>query len=227
MAWSDAISNLTRLWRDAGWSGVRAAVRDRVVERYYEWHFGVETGNVISTRELGFAGQDYHYYVATEYDGLFALLRHLQLGSSDVFLDYGCGKGRAVVVAATFPLARVIGVEVSDVLAAQAEQNLARAARRLRCHQVAIIRAAAENYEIPDTVSIAYFYNPFSGDVLTRTFDRLRASLRRRARRLRLVCRLPEGSAFAASLALMPDLAPLGSYAPRPDRRYLLFELCP
>ena len=49
----------------------------------------------------------------------------------DVFVDYGAGKGRTVVLASTYQFKRVIGVELAPELAAIAEENLFRAIKRL------------------------------------------------------------------------------------------------
>ena len=48
----------------------------------------------------------------------------------DVFLDLGAGKGRMLLAASRYPFRRVIGVELSDRLAAIARSNVA--AFRLR-----------------------------------------------------------------------------------------------
>ena len=41
------------------------------------------------------------------------LLRKFGVSGSDVFVDFGCGKGRALLVAAGFPFRRVVGIEFS------------------------------------------------------------------------------------------------------------------
>src|SRR5277367_3679731 len=40
-----------------------------------------------------------------------------------VFVDYGCGKGRVLLVATHFPFQRIVGVEFAPQLAEIAEQN--------------------------------------------------------------------------------------------------------
>jgi SAM-dependent methyltransferase len=42
---------------------------------------------------------------------LFTLKR---LGHADTFIDLGCGKGRALLIAARLPYRRVIGVEIDE-----------------------------------------------------------------------------------------------------------------
>ncbi len=40
------------------------------------------------------------------------------------FLDFGSGKGRMVIAAATLPFRRVLGVEISDRLLQEARRNV-------------------------------------------------------------------------------------------------------
>jgi hypothetical protein len=100
----------------------------------------------------------------------------------DVFVDYGAGRGRAVVLAATRPFRRVLGVEVRAEFAADARANLRRAARRLRCPQVEIVEANATDVGVPDDATLLHFFDPFAGTTLERLVDEIPASLRRHPR---------------------------------------------
>jgi SAM-dependent methyltransferase len=60
-----------------------------------------------------------------------------------VFVDLGCGKGRATTVAGEFPFRAVVGVELSAALAATARANaatIARHRRRKRVEQASWLR---------------------------------------------------------------------------------------
>lgn len=45
-------------------------------------------------------------------------------GAAEVFLDYGSGKGRALIMAAQYPFRRILGVEFSPQLSLIASQNI-------------------------------------------------------------------------------------------------------
>jgi len=77
-----------------------------------------------------------------------------------------------------------------------ARQNVRRALPRLKCRDIELITANAREFVIPDEATVIYFFNPFSGEVLTDVLQNIRASLRRRRRALRLICKIPERSAF-------------------------------
>jgi SAM-dependent methyltransferase len=189
--------------------GMRAmvtALRDRYAEWYYERHFGIDTRAVVSRAILGYEDPTWKEYVATNYRALFAMLRRYVSHPSGTFIDYGCGQGRALAVAATFPFDRVIGVELHPDLAAKARANLGRARSRLKCRQVEVVQSGAEAFAVPDDVTVAYFFNPFSGPALLGTLAQLGASVARRPRTLRLICGLPDRSGFENTLSDAPDL---------------------
>ena len=115
--------------------------------------------------------------------------------SEHVFLDYGAGMGRVMVLAATYPFRRVLGVEVSAELSEIARANLEKCRSRLRCKDVEIITADATLYSPPSDVSVIYFYNPFAGEVLEAVFKNVQR-LAANSRLLFLICNLPHSSGF-------------------------------
>ncbi len=110
----------------------------------------------------------------------------LALTPRDVFLDYGAGKGRALLMAARRGPRRVVGVELLEPLAAAAERNARTAARWLRC-PVEVHVADATTWAVPDDVTVVYLFNPFFGSVMAGSQARLRESLGRRRRGLRVL----------------------------------------
>jgi hypothetical protein len=129
---------------------------------------------------------EYQPYVAAPYACLDTAFAAAGVGSGDVFLDYGCGRGRVVAVAATLPFARVIGIEMRPELSAAAERNV-RTVRGRRCGASEVVTGDATAYVVPDDVTVAFLFNPFTRDVLRATCERLRESFVRRPRELRVV----------------------------------------
>jgi cyclopropane fatty-acyl-phospholipid synthase-like methyltransferase len=131
-------------------------------------------------------GMDSIDYMPIPYRHLARMLSKVDMGKDCVFLDYGCGMGRVVTVAATYPIRRVIGVELSHEMAAAARQNLARA-RDVKCRNVEFVEQNAADFEVPDDVSVIHFYNPFIGETLARVVDRIRDSIKRRPRTIQII----------------------------------------
>ena len=135
-------------------------------EAYREWRLGIDTGGFIHWHELG-ADPSAVDYDPIGYRTLDRALRQLDIRPGhDVFLDYGCGKGRAVLTAAIKPFRRVLGIEMSSQLCDRARENVRRAATRLRCADVEIINVDAAAQVVPDDVSVIFLFNPFTGHML-------------------------------------------------------------
>ena len=113
-------------------------------------------------------------------------LMALALKKDDVFVDYGAGLGRSLLMAAHGELKRVIGVELLAPLAKLARQNVLAAKRRLKT-PVEVFAADAMTWEVPDDVTVAYLFNPFIGGVMKAVQEKLRASLARRPRPMRIL----------------------------------------
>jgi SAM-dependent methyltransferase len=96
------------------------------------------------------------------------------------FIDLGSGKGRALLMAAMYPFARVVGVEVQPELDVIARHNIERFDERgQQCHSIESICADAREYEFPAENIVLYLFNPFPDYVLREVLTKLIASVRR------------------------------------------------
>ena len=159
----------------------------RIHEVFTDWRLGIDTrGRLQFTspeREDVCVG-----YEASDYSLIVRALREVQPRSSDiVFLDYGCGKGRTIILAAMQPFRRVIGVDLDQSLLSTAESNLDRVRHRLRCQDVSLLNVDATQLEVPDDVNVIFMFNPFLGDVMSAVLSRIEDSLRRNERRLTVI----------------------------------------
>jgi SAM-dependent methyltransferase len=127
----------------------------------------------------------------TGWIALWGIFRDLDVGRDDVFVDLGCAKGRVVYMAARRPFKRVIGIERHERLSRTARANIERVGHRLACREVVIHTLDVRDWEIPDDLTVAYFFVPFEREVLEQVSANLSASLQRRPRRLRLLCLVP------------------------------------
>jgi SAM-dependent methyltransferase len=91
------------------------------------------------------------------------------------FVDYGCGKGRALLMASEYPFKQIIGVECSPQLVAVARRNLAsyRSATQ-RCRAISVVASDAGVFHPPDTPAVFFFYNPFDAVILEKVLARIR-----------------------------------------------------
>jgi len=157
-------------------------------------------------------------YVPSPWYVLPRALWYLGVSDRDTFVDFGCGKGRVVHQAARRPFRRVIGVEISPVLAEIARAGLNARRHQHRCQNVEIVVADAAEFPIPDDLTIGYFFLPFRGETFAAVVRGIVESLDRQPRRLRLIYALPyDGSIILATgrFRLVTEHRALPS-----DRRY-------
>lgn len=159
--------------------------------RYREWSLGIETADPVEWDKLS-DDPECVDYEPVSYDCLDIAMRYIGGRPHDeVLLDYGSGKGRAVISAARYPFRRVIGVEHSATLSTIARENLKNACAKLRCPQVEFVTADARQYEIPADVSVIFMFNPFRGRVMSAVQEQIRRSLAAAPRRLKILYVFP------------------------------------
>ncbi|HEY4382150.1 MAG TPA: class I SAM-dependent methyltransferase [Acidobacteriaceae bacterium] len=120
------------------------------------------------------------------------------------FVDLGCGKGRAVLLASQLGFREVVGVELNPSLVAIAQANADRwiAAGWARC-PIRIERADAAEFSWPAGPCVAFLFNPFGAALMQRVVDRMALSFGDRTSDLEvLYYKCQQASVFAEHFAL-------------------------
>ena len=121
------------------------------------------------------------------------------------FVDLGCGKGRAVLLASELGFREAVGVELNPALAvtAQANADLWIAAGKARC-PIRIERGDAAEFVWPAGPCVAFLFNPFSAALMRRLVDRMAAEFRDRPSDLEvLYYKAEHADAFSNSFAMI------------------------
>jgi SAM-dependent methyltransferase len=210
-----------------GWAGVHEELDARAryvlgrskqpywVFRYLDWdrRRGVETTEIVQLESLQITSPNRIHGVVYIPTSPWAM-REIQLDLADLgvrpeiyaFVDFGCGKGRALFLAAEAGYRRVIGVEFAPDLAARAIANRA-AYRGKYGDRIEIHEADASVFPIPPGPVVIYMFNPFTGPVLEAVAHNIESSFLQEPRPLYLVYSLPQpdspferGQAFARAL---------------------------
>lgn len=109
------------------------------------------------------------------------------------FVDLGCGKGRAVMMASEFPFLEVIGVELNPGLASTAEQNLTLWTQTNSASApMRILHQDATEFLFPQGPCLLYLFNPFALPVVQRLIDSIEAQFAARPGMLDLIYFNPE-----------------------------------
>jgi hypothetical protein len=164
------------------------ARRDRQFDRAH----GVDTDGLIRLRELSVdypTWQDGNRYEAIDADVCRRLLALLPIRHEEfTFIDFGSGKGRALLLAAEYPYREIIGVEFAPALHDVAERNL-RTYRnpRQRAHVLRAICTDATLFDLPPDPLVLFFANPFNEPVMEKVLDNIRRSFEARPRPMYVV----------------------------------------
>ena len=196
---------------------VRRSVRRPVGAVMDRWA-GIDTAREVRSVDLGLFSPDSHDYEASGRRTLKRVLSKGEMGPVDVFVDFGSGKGRVLLEAARYPFSRIIGVEFSEQLCAIARANVEATKDSLTCREVEIVCADVLDYEVPDDVTVAFFYNPFKGETFAAVVDKLVTSLDRNPRRLRIIYRTPFEHEYIISTGRFHVIRSASS--PRPTKKW-------
>ncbi len=124
------------------------------------------------------------------------------------FVDIGCGKGRAMLLAMRYRFREIVGVELSPDLAAVGRQNLSSFNAPWRQENVParIVTGDATAFTLPAGPVLLYLYHPFAAPVMERFLEHVGRSLQQDPRPLYLLYTNPE---LASMLARTPFLEKL------------------
>lgn len=189
---------------------------DEEIDRKY----GIDTGGVLEKEALGGRGE--HTESSTGYEAIQVLLfrrimRDLPVKPEEcAFVDFGSGKGRALLMAAEQGFRRVIGVEISPVLHEVARRNVAQARRRAELPPIELHCGDAVRYQLPAEDVVCFFYNPFACGVMAKVVLKLGESLTLRPRRLVVIYRNPVCAAVFDNCAFLRLV--------RADRHYRIYQ---
>jgi hypothetical protein len=161
-------------------------------QRLFDLYLGTSTGGAVrgdlSALELR---RDSFPYEGSQWPAVSRALAELHPNDSEVFVDFGAGKGKALVMAGRLPYRRVVGVEIDSELATVARRNIARVRRRSRAGVVECEIASVLDWKFPDDASTVFMYNPFFGQTFRGALSRVFDSYDRNPRKLHIVYQYP------------------------------------
>lgn len=145
--------------------------KKQVADTEFDSLFGTVTGGIDEIFDLSVTGENSRYglsHIATDPSEFRQMIDALALDlSSFTFVDLGCGKGRALILAAQLPFRQIIGVEFAKEFIDVAQSNLERAAQRAEAKSpVTLVWADAAKFEYPDGPVLIYLFNPFGSKVI-------------------------------------------------------------
>lgn len=165
-------------------------------ERRFDSIFGVQTRQIVPLSQLTVSSPNVVHgiqHAPTRPRVLRSLLGRLDIDYRQfVFIDLGCGKGRAVLVAAEFPFKKIIGIEFAAELVRAARENVSQYRNpHANCREIVLLHMDASDYQIPNEKTLIYLFNPFGEHVMKKVLTGIRLSLQARPREMYLVYFIP------------------------------------
>lgn len=153
-----------------------------------ELKYNIQTTSITETKKLKIKGFDTtgaNEYMPSNYVLLNRVFKELNTYSHNkTFIDIGCGKGRALIVAAHFGFQELTGVEFIATHCQDAQKQIHKIEKLFNKALFHIICMDATQYEIPDHAQTLFFYNPFNEEVMNKVIQNIRESLVRKKRQL-------------------------------------------
>lgn len=153
-------------------SGVKSALGFLLHELWFDYFYGIQTGP---------ASPGYRQGQSLSLDGFKETsIGHIYQGSSvrvtrtafkkipekfqgEVFVDFGCGKGRGLLIAKLAGFSKVIGIEYSARLCDNAKENIHRFCkkRKTRESNFEVVHQDAVEFTIPENARFFHIFHTF------------------------------------------------------------------
>lgn len=138
-------------------------------ELIYERRFGIKTNKM----KLSNSSEFYHYQGAS-YKVLLKLFKDLVTDTRNfAFMDIGCGKGRALLVAEFCGYKQLTGIDLDEELVNAATENLKLYKFKRPDSEVRFICQNALSFDYPNEATVYFLFNPFNETVLKGVLERI------------------------------------------------------
>lgn len=155
-----------------------------------EKKYGIHTSGEDELKSLENLGVDISHatiYMPASYSLLEELLSLPLLKKYNYFVDIGCGKGRAICVAAHFGFKKLLGLELSKDLCKIAKENIAETKKAFPQLDAKIINNDAYYFEIETDMDCLFLFNPFDEFVMEAVMENVKISLAKKDRPMAII----------------------------------------
>jgi 2-polyprenyl-3-methyl-5-hydroxy-6-metoxy-1,4-benzoquinol methylase len=150
-----------------------------------EKKYSIDTTGADELKSLSKKGIDISHatiYMPVSYLLLEEIFRQIPLMPPKHFLDIGCGKGRAMCVAAHHGINNITGIDISKQLCEDALTNLQHTKEKFPSLQYEVITKDAMNFEIPADVDCIFLFNPFDVVIMSAVVSNIMESVQEHPR---------------------------------------------
>jgi SAM-dependent methyltransferase len=170
-----------------GWAIAAVILRQEIKG---EKKYGINTTGADELKKLSSSGIDISHatiYMPVSYSLIEKTLEQIALSDKKHFLDIGCGKGRALCVAAHYGFNKLTGIDFSEKLCIDAIENTRITKQQLPAISFSIITQDAVVIQIPADTDCIFLFNPFDEVVMKKVLANIINSLETSPRQLKII----------------------------------------
>ena len=208
----------------------RRLKEERLSRDGFDAAHGTDTAGVLDGRRLG-TGVTKGGNLASRYETTSAAAITTALDSVGMdfagftFIDLGCGKGKPLMIAATYPFRKLIGVDSSAACIRIARRNIGDyGPDRIDASRIELLTMDVEDFGFPAGPLVIYLFNPFPAKLMERVIAKLERSLRDKPRDAAIVYVNPQAIAALANSALFVRIPTIADRMPMVADGLLRYE---
>lgn len=155
-----------------------------------EKKYNINTTGADELKKLGRSGIDISHatiYMPVSYSLIEKTLEQIDGSNKKHFLDIGCGKGRALCVAAHFGFNQLTGIDFSEKFCEAAIKNLNNTKLQLPAINFSIINQDAATVKVRADTDCIFLFNPFDEVVMKKVVENILKSLESNHRLLNII----------------------------------------
>ncbi|MFC8575561.1 class I SAM-dependent methyltransferase, partial [Heyndrickxia sporothermodurans] len=154
--------------------------------------YGIETRKT----DLLLDNRQVHFdYMPTSYLIIKRLFKKYKFQPQDHLVDFGCGKGRVVLVAAKYSCPIITGVEINPSMFKVAEKNVRNSFKRKNINAAIYLKMEdASKMKISNDMNKFFFFNPFHLKIFISTINQITKSVQEHPRKILLFFLWPQES---------------------------------
>lgn len=170
-----------------GWTVAFTIIRQEVKG---EKKYGIQTTGADELKKLERTGIDISHatiYMPVSYTLLERALEQIGPSSNKHFTDIGCGKGRALCVAAHYGFNRLTGIDLSPDFCREALANLLLTQQQLQHIHYEVNAGDAAAWPVPADADCIFLFNPFDEKLMEKVVRNIEVSLAANPRNLYVI----------------------------------------
>ena len=164
----------------------------KILTRNYNKKFNLETSGVsLETIYKTNVPDNINHITGTE-SILVPLIRKvfdsIRISSDDIFVDFGCSQGRALLIASEYNFKKVIGIEFLSDICITAEKNINNYKKTSKTKtNISLMKSDVLDYKFLGDENFFYFFNPFDCQQMLRLMKNIENSVKKNPRLVRII----------------------------------------